>query len=167
MNRSCALIQQCTARVLLAAALGIGFIGAPYAENIDGTWRLVMRKLPDGTVQTPPTVQGYSNTVDGVNQILVFWPGPNGKPASISSVIRFEMSETEITGTTVISVFDDGSGKPPLYNTVPATKTVPVERNGGRVSYQHPFHQPFVVREGDQLTATVDGEFVDYWERVK
>jgi hypothetical protein len=30
-----------------------------------------------------------------------------------------------------------------------------------------PFDPPSVVYEGDKLTATLEGAFVDYWERLK
>jgi hypothetical protein len=35
------------------------------------------------------------------------------------------------------------------------------------VSYQHPIDPPFIVWEGDKMTATLDSAFVDYWEKVK
>jgi hypothetical protein len=30
-----------------------------------------------------------------------------------------------------------------------------------------PFNEPAVVIEGDKMTATLEGAFVDYWERVR
>ena len=35
---------------------------AAHAEGTDGTWRLVMRKLPNGTELKPPAVYGMSTT---------------------------------------------------------------------------------------------------------
>ena len=46
------------------------------------------------------------------------------------------------------------------------TKTAVVTREGGRISYKLPFDAPSIVIEGDKLTATAEGLFVDYWERV-
>ena len=60
------------------------------AEGADGTWHLVMRKLPNGTELTPPAVYGMSTTKNGVNQLIVFWPTPEGKSASLSSMSRWE-----------------------------------------------------------------------------
>ena len=149
------------------AALLLVLCGPAHAEDIDGTWKLVMRKLPDGTVQMPPTVQGRFTIKNGVQQLVVFWPTPEGKPASLSEIDRVELSETEIAATAVLVIFDDGGGKPPVYTVGGETKRSPVTRQGGRVSYQHPVHPPFVVREGDKITATLEGVFVDYWEKVQ
>jgi len=141
--------------------------GLVYADGPDGTWRLVMRKLPDGTVQTPPTVQGRFTFKDGVSQLLVFWPTPQGKPASLSELSRWEWSDNDVAATPLLVIFDDGSGNPTLYGVGGQTKHAPVTRQGARVSYQHPIDAPFIVWEGDKLTATLEGEFVDYWEKVK
>jgi hypothetical protein len=102
-----------------------------------------------------------------VNQLIVFWPMPDGKLASLSEISKWEWSEAEVAVTPILVIFDDGSGKPPVYAVSGETKRAPVTRQGGSVSYQHPIDPPFVVREGDKLTATLEGVFVDYWERVK
>jgi hypothetical protein len=137
------------------------------AEDPDGTWQLVMRKLPDGTVQTPPTVQGRFTFKNGVSQLIVFWPTPDGKPASLSELSKWEWSETQVSAKPLLVIFDDGSGKPALYGVGGETKRAPITRQGGRVSYQHPIDPPFIVWEGDKLTATLEGVFVDYWEKVR
>jgi hypothetical protein len=137
------------------------------ADEMEGTWRLVMRKLPDGTIQTPPTVQGLFTITNGIEQTIVFWPTPEGKPASLSQIDKFEFSDTHVSATAVLVIFDDGSGRPPKYTVGGETKRSPVTRQGGRVSYQHPTHPPFVVREGNKLTATLEGAFVDHWEKLE
>jgi hypothetical protein len=137
------------------------------ADDTEGTWRLEMRKLPDGTVQTPPTVYGMATMKNGVNQLIVFWPTPDGKSASVSSLSKWQWSEAEVAVTPLLVVFDDGSGNPPVYVVGGEMKRAPVTRQGARVSYQHPIDPPFIVREGDKLTATLEGVFIDYWERVK
>ena len=35
-----------------------------------------------------------------------------------------------------------------------------------RVSFQLPF-EPMAVFERDKLTATIEGQFIDYWEKVR
>jgi len=62
---------------------------------------------------------------------------------------------------------DDGSGKPPTYNLTGKTETTPVTRQGSRIAFKLPFGEPSVVFEGDKFTATLEGQFVDYWERVR
>jgi len=54
-----------------------------------------------------------------------------------------------------------------VYTVGGETKRAPVTRQGAQVSYQHPIDPPYVVREGDKLTATLEGAFIDYWERVR
>jgi hypothetical protein len=77
------------------------------------------------------------------------------------------LSDTEYSETLLFTAFDDGSGKAPTYNLTGSTESVPVTREGSRIAYELPFGEPSVVVEGDKLTATVEGQFVDYWERVR
>jgi hypothetical protein len=132
----------------------------------EGAWRLVRRVLPDGTVQAPPTVQGLFNIQNGLEQTLLFRHTPDGKLASLSQLDKVEVTANEFMATPVLVVLDDGNGGPPAYTLGGETKRSPITRRGGRVSYQHPTHPPFVVWEGNTLTATLEGVFVDHWERV-
>jgi len=162
MNRLISML-----RVLSVLVMAVAFSTPGLADEIEGTWRLVKRALPDGTVQTPPTVYGMSTNKNGTNQLLVFWTTPEGKPGLVSALSEWQWSDTEVAATPLLSIFDDGSGKGPVYIVGGETKRSPVERQGGRVAYQHPLNAPFVVVEGDKLTATLEGVFVDYWERVR
>ena len=166
--------QKRTARLLIlgTALISLTLCGAVRADDRipiweDGTWQLVKRKLPDGTVLTPPAVQGVSTNKNGTNQLIVFWQTPDGKPASISQVFTYRITDTEMSATPILTIFDDGSGKPPAYTMGGDSKSVPLTREGGRVSHQHPLNPPFLVIEGDHSTATLEGAFVDYWERVR
>lgn len=136
-------------------------------NDLDGAYRLVKRVLPDGKVQTPPTLQGWFNIQNGLEQTNLLWSTPDGKPASLSQIDKIEVTESEIIATVVLIVLDEGSGNAPLYTFGGEAKRSPIIRQGGGVSYQHPTHPPFVVREGDKLTATQEGVFVDHWERLK
>lgn len=162
-NRLTSRLWRCMAGLMLA------FVSVCQADanDLEGTWRLVKRELPDGTIQAPPTVQGLFTITKGLEQTIVYWSTPSGKPASLAQIDRLEVSDTEVVATPVLVVFDDGSGKPPVYMVGGETKRSPVTRRGARVSYQHPTHPPFVVWEGDKLTATLQGAFTDYWEKLK
>jgi hypothetical protein len=35
------------------------------------------------------------------------------------------------------------------------------------LAFTLPFGEPSLVYEGDKMTATLKGQFVDYWERVR
>ena len=136
-------------------------------NDLEGAYRLVMRVLPDGTVQTPPTVQGWFNIQNGLEQTTLLWSTSEGKPASLSQIDKIEVTESEIIATVVLIVLDGGSGDPPLHTFGGEAKHSSIIRQSGRVSYQHPTHPPFVVREGYKLTASLDHVFVDHWERFK
>ena len=143
--------------------------GIAQAQDLEGTWRLVMRKLPDGTTQVPPAVLGAYTAYKGLQNLNVFWHIPEGKPAFASRISTYKLSATEYTATLLVLALDDGSGKPTTYNLTGATESTPVTREGGRLAFKLPFGEPSVVFEGDKLTATAEGQFgkfVDYWERV-
>jgi len=37
---------------------------------------------------------------------------------------------------------------------------------GGRIEFKPPFDPPALVFEGNKITATLEGGFVDVWEKV-
>ena len=154
-------------RLLAGFVMSLALVAFACADDLDSSWRLVMRKLPDGTVQTPPTVQGMFTSKNGVRQLIVFWPAPDGKPASLSELSKWERSAAEVAVTPMLVIFDDGSGKGPVYAVGGDRKIAPVARQGNRISYQDPIDAPYIVWEGDRMTATLEGVFVDSWERVK
>jgi hypothetical protein len=150
------------AGVLLALLAGLA-----YADNPDGTYRLVMRKLADGTVLTPPAVQGMGTFKNGVYQLTLFWRTPEGTTAALSRLSSWKWSETDVAATPLAFMFDDGSGKPPIYEWGGETKRVPVTRQGSRVSHPHPLDPVFMMWDGDEETATIEGVLEDHWERVR
>jgi hypothetical protein len=157
-------VLQCLLLGLVMCLVSISF---SWAQDIQGTWRLVKRELPDGTVQTPPTVLGSYMLKGGQRNLVVFWRTAEGKPASYSVISTYTLNNVEYTETLLVSVFDDGSGNPVVYRTSGDTKTAILLKEGNRVSFQLPFDDPSVIYEGDKLTATLQGAFIDYWERVR
>ncbi len=146
---------------------------AQQAQEIEGTWKLVMRKLQDGTTQVPPAVAGAATFQHGLTNVVVYWRTPEGKPVSFSIIANYKLSRTEWTETLLGSVFDDGSGKPPVYsgpvfNTTESTKTVQITREGSRIAFKPPFEGVSYTFEGDKWIATNErlGR-VDYWDRVR
>lgn len=164
MNRVFAKVVPLVAGTLVALVLA----GATaHAGDIEGTWRLVKRVLPDGTVLTPPAVHGMGTAINGIRHLNVFWQTPDGKPASYGVIAKYRLTANTYTETTLASAFDDGSGGPVARGVNGDTKSVPVTREGGRITYKLPFDPPAVTYEGDTLTATMEGIFVDHWERLK
>ena len=150
----------------LVAALVLLSCGLAQAQEFEGAWKLTARKLPNGTILTPPTVQGVVMFQSGVFTRVVFWHTPEGKPASFSAVSTYKFAPAEYTETLLFSASDDGSGKPTIYSQTPQTKSTPVTHEGNRLAFRLPFDPPSVVIEGDKMTATAENLFIDYWERV-
>lgn len=145
----------------LIAAFVLMFCGSAQAQEFEGAWKLTMRKLPNGTTLMPPAVQGAIIGQAGLWTRVVFWHTPEGKPASFSAVSTYKMSPAEYSETLLFSVSDDGSGKAPTYNQTSQTKSTPVTREGGRVSFKLPFDPPSVVIEGED-----DGDGRGYIRRL-
>jgi hypothetical protein len=134
---------------------------------LEGTWKLVMRKLADGTTVAPPTAQGNATYRDGLRSLIVIGSTPAGKPWCLSLVSNYKISGTEWSETLLLRVYDDGSGKPPTYDLTGASKATRITREGARMTF-HPAFEPVTYAfEGDKWTATLPGVFVDYWERVR
>jgi hypothetical protein len=65
-------------------------------------------------------------------------------------------------------VNDEDGGKGVTYDLSGTPATSPVSVKDRRIEFQLPLHgEPALVFEGDKLTATRKGAFIDYWERVK
>jgi hypothetical protein len=139
--------------------------GVAQAQEIEGTWKLVMRKLQDGT-QTPPAVQGAATWHGGLRSLIVDGYLPEGKLWCLSLISSYKISATEWTETLLLSAVDDGSGKP-VYGLTGGSKTSPVTHEGPRISFKPGFEPVTYAFEGDKWTATLEGVFVDYWERVR
>ena len=151
---------------LLVAVLSLLTFGTAQAQEIEGTWKLVMRKLQDGTTQTPPAVQGAATWHSGLRSLIVDGYFPDGKLWCLSLISSYKISATEWTETLLLSADDDGSGKP-VYGLTGGSKTSPVTHEGSRISFKPGFEPVTYAFEGDKWTATLEGAFVDYWERVR
>ena len=55
-----------------AVALLLMGCGIAQAQELEGAWKLAMRKLPDGTTMVPPAVQGALAWQNGQLQRIVF-----------------------------------------------------------------------------------------------
>jgi len=163
MSRLASAANRCCLALILSFCVAL----IAHAGDIDGTWRLVKRVLPDGTVLTPPAVQGMGTAIGGLRHLNVFWQTPDGKPASIGVISRYRLTANAYTETLLAAYFDDGSGNPVAYNLSGETRSARVDRQGERISYKLPFDPPSVVYEGDRLTATLEGAFVDHWQRMQ
>lgn len=164
--------MNCAVRWVKVVVVGCMIVlsGMAYSadNDIEGTWwHLVKRVLADGTVITPPAITGYSSTKGGVNHLFIEWTSPEGRASFVTQITRWEWFENEVAATPILMIMDDGKGKPPIYKHGGDRWSSPLKREGNRVSYQHPINAPYIVREGGNMTATIEGRLVDYWQRIE
>lgn len=135
--------------------------------DITGTYRFVERELPDGTIVSKG-VAGMLTFTDEYRNFNVQWTDEEGRPASISIVSTYELTADEYTETNIYAVTAGAAVEGGVhYDLEPESGTSAVTVEGGSVAFDLPlWEEPHLVFEGDQLTATAEGEFVDRWEKV-
>jgi len=140
---------------------------ASSAPTIDGTYKLSSRKLPDGTVLKPPDIMGLLTYTKSHRNFNVIWKDATGKFFSYALVSTYTRTPTEYRETIFFSILHDQiGGKEISYDLSGPTRSVPVNVEGGRLQFKLPFDPPAVVFEGDKMTATAEGRFIDVWEKV-
>jgi hypothetical protein len=164
---------------LVVIAVVVGGILAHAQErktvSIEGTYKLMSRKLADGKVLTPPDVQGLQTFTKTYRNFNVGWTDGTGKHFSYSVISNYKLTDKEYSETILYSVMNDeigimpGStpGSGPKYVMTPDTKTSPVKLEGTRCEFKLPFDPPVAVFDGSKLTATLEGSFVDSWEKIR
>jgi len=159
------------ASLLMGIAALIACAGqvAGEAPSIEGTYKLVSRELPNGTKQGPPDVLGLITYTKEYRNFNVYVKDATGTSFSISSISTYKLTDKEYSEKNIYyMVNDEGGGKGVTYDVSGSTATSPVSVKDRRIEFQLPLHgEPAVVFEGDKLTATRKGAFIDYWERVK
>ncbi len=146
--------------------------GAPAAAqalSIEGTYRLVARDLPDGTRVESPALDGLLTYTKTLRNFNIYWKDADGKTTSISTIRKYTLTEDGYSETNVFHMANDEIGGAGMsYDFSPVSGGSSVNIEDGRIEFDLPlFNEPRVVFEGDMLTASVEGEFVDHWERVE
>jgi hypothetical protein len=137
------------------------------APSIEGTYQLVSRKLPDGTMQNPPDIMGLLTYTKSHRNFNIIWKDAQRKFFSYSLVSTYKLTPTEYSETILFSILNDQiGGKDIVYDLSRPAQTAPVKVEGGRLQFKLPFDPPAVVFEGGKMTATAEGRFVDVWEKV-
>jgi hypothetical protein len=169
-----AILVRTAVPMLLVLMLGaISFAGEPSrpqassAPSIEGTYRLVSRRTPDGTMLRPPEVMGLFTYTKTHRNFNIVQKDAAGKFRSFAVVSTYTLTPTEYTETLLFSIRTDQiEGKEPVYDLVAQTRSAPVTVEGGRIQFKAPFEPPSFVFEGTTLTATIEGR-VDMWEKVE
>jgi hypothetical protein len=161
--------------LLLVLTLGaLSFAGEPPtpqpspAPSIAGTYRLVSRQMPDGTVLRPPEVIGLFTYTKTHRNFNILQKGATGQWGSFSVVSTYTLTPAADTETLLYSVRTDlAGGKEPVYDLSGETRSAPITMEGGRIQFKAVFEAVTFVFEGHRLTATRDRDGrVDIWEKV-
>ncbi len=142
------------------------------APSIEGTYQLVRRELPDGTVQLPPAVKGMITYTKEFRNFSVVWKDDKGKFYSECYVARYTLTNQEYAETPeYLIVHDQVGGKGISHDLSNTTAKSSVSFDRGRIKFALP--QPFeqahsitVEFDGATLKATGKDLFIDYWEKV-
>ncbi len=153
--------------ILVAMTWLVALPAAAQTPSIEGTYQLVSRTLPNGTVLKPPDIMGlltYTKTHRNFNIVI---KDATGKFYSYSLVSTYKLTPTEYSETRLFSILNDQvGGKDIVYDLSGQIQSVPVTMAGGRLQFKPPFDPPALVFEGNKMTATLVGGFVDVWEKV-
>jgi hypothetical protein len=136
--------------------------------DLEGTFRLVSRDLPDGTTVGPPDTQGLLTFTEGYRNFNIYWTDAGGNATSIAIIAEYELTEDTYRETNIYTMVNDAAAGGLSYDLSPTSGSAPVTRGDGTLTMKLPLRdEPDVVVTADGLTATREGEFVDHWERVK
>jgi hypothetical protein len=160
--------QFCALSGILIGMVVLGASAASaQAPSIEGTYQLISRTLPDGTVIKPPDMMGLFTFTKTHRNFNIVRKDATGKFNSYSLVSTYKLTATEYSETLLFSILNDQiGGKDIVYDLSGKAQSVPVKMEGGRIQFKPPFDPPALVFEGNKITATLEGGFVDVWEKV-
>lgn len=156
--------------VLVVAAIGAVTTESQSTQpNIEGTYRLVKRDLPNGGSQQAPAVIGLMTFTRECRNFNIYWNGEGGKRFSISAISKYSLDADTYRETNVYYLVNDEiGGKGLSYDLASDSRSSPVTRSQAGIEFQLPLHgEPKLVFTDKGFTASREGEFVDHWERIK
>jgi hypothetical protein len=170
-----ATMVRTTVPMLLVLTLALSFAGEPpkpqasSAPSIEGTYKLISRQLPDGTMLRPPDIMGLNTYTKSHRNFNVIQKDATGKFFSFSSVSTYTLTATEYSETVLFSIRTDQiGGKDIVYDLSGQTRSAPVTVDGRRIQFKSAFTQRSFVFEGNKWTSTAENNAnVDIWEKVE
>ena len=159
-----------TAVALAGAAALFGLASTTeMAPNIEGTYELVRRELPNGAVQKAPDVIGLLTFTRERRNFNVFWTDADGRRCSIGAISEYSLTDDEYMEKNIYyCINDETEGTGVNYDVSSMSARSPVTKERGALHFTLPLHnEPKVVFTPDGFTATREGEFVDHWKKIK
>ena len=155
-------------RLFIVLALLVVATPSLAQPSIEGTYRLVSRTLPDGTVQQAPQAIGLMTMTKTHRNMNIMWRDGAGKRFSLSQVSGYTLSDREYSESLLYQIINDEiGGKGLIYNTEQRTMSSPVKIEGRAVQFKFPFEAPTVTFDGDRATATSPSGLRAVWERIQ
>ena len=138
------------------------------AMSIEGTYVLKERVMSDGSVRTGPDVGGMMTYTKSQRQLNVFWKNPDGSISSRSLVTEYKLTGNEYVETSHFLVDQNLMGEDLKTTMAQETGTGNVTVKGKQVQIDMPlFGEPVLTVTPDGLTANMEGQWVDHWDKVK
>src|SRR5262249_33163347 len=125
--------------VLVGLMVLFALTAAAQVPHIEGTYKRIARKLPDGTVPKPPEVMGLCTYTKTHRNFTIIRQDATGKFASFSLVSTYTLTATEYSETALFSIRTAQiGGKDVVYDLTGLTRSVPVTVAGGRIQFALP-----------------------------
>ena len=138
------------------------------SPDIKGTYKLVSRQLPDGTILKPPQIMGLFTYTETHRNFNIVGQDATGKFFR-SIAATYTLTPTEYSQTRLFNVGNDASDRTKVvYDVAEKKSSSPVKMESGRIEFK-PEGEPTLVFEGTKLTATrrdQQDSFVDIWEKA-
>jgi hypothetical protein len=136
--------------------------------SIDGSYELTERVMADGTVLRPPTIVALYTNVDGRFNLNLFVKNDNGTVASESTVGRFKFGAGKYCEWIIYTIRKD-LDKPGVTNEAPplTDHCTPVTSKDGRFNFSPPGEGVQVSYGAEGFTASIGGDFVDHWTKIR
>ena len=154
--------------ILVGIVLLCAIAASAQTPSIEGTYQLVSRTLPNGTMLKPPDIMGLCTYTKSHRNFNLVQKDATGKFLSGSSVSTYKLTATEYHETRLFSIVNDQiGGKDIVYDLSGETRSAPVMVEGGRIQFKLPFESLIsVVVEGNKITVTTATGGIDVWEKV-
>lgn len=152
---------------LLGCLLALLLSGLPalaQQPSFEGTYRLVARKLGDGTTVNSSDFMGVMCIAHGTWSLNLAWK-EDGKWGSHSFASSYQIVGDRFIETLMFRVYIQPTGAVErAFNTAGRTISTPIVTSGNRVTLRR---VPENVFEGRIMTAGIAGVFTDIWERIE
>jgi len=138
------------------------------AASIDGTYELTERVMASGAVLRSPSIAGLYTQAAGHFNLNIFVKKDDGTIASESTVGRFTFSADKYCEWIIYTLRKD-LDKPGVTNEAPpiGDHCALVTSKDGRFNFSPPGEGVEVSYGSEGFTASIGGDFVDHWTKIR